>query len=97
MRAVGVASGVTWSTELGVQRYGELNADAPVGTERGSECLVDQLDSEGVGIALGLADDQLARKQLEPLTGLEHALVDQVVVLGPRPAAGARICRLHAV
>jgi hypothetical protein len=56
---------------------------------------MDQLDSEGVGITLGLANDQLARKQLEALVGLKHPLVDQPVILDPRPSADAGIGRLH--
>jgi hypothetical protein len=56
---------------------------------------VDQLDREGVGIALRFADDQLARKQLEALTGREYPLVDQAGIFDARPAADAGICRLH--
>jgi hypothetical protein len=51
--------------------------------------------AEGVGIALGLANDQLTRKQLEALVGLKHSLVDQPVIFDPRPSADAGIGRLH--
>jgi len=56
---------------------------------------MNEFDGEGVGIALRLADDQLARKQLEALAGLKDALVDQAVIFDACPAADARICRLH--
>ncbi len=78
-----------------VQRNGKLDADTPFCAERGSERFVDQLDGEEVGIALGLAHDELPRKQLEALARLKHTLIAQAVRFHPRPAAGARICRLH--
>jgi hypothetical protein len=81
---------------LVVQGYGKLGPDAPFRAESGPERLLDQLDREGVGIALGLADDELARKQLEAFSGLKYPVVDQPVIFDSRPAADAGVCRLHA-
>jgi hypothetical protein len=72
-----------------------LSPDAPLWTEGSSEGFVNHFDSEGVEIALRLANNQLARKQLQALSGLKDPLIDEAVIFDARPAAGARVCRLH--
>jgi len=78
-----------------VEGHGELSPDAPLRAKSGSEGFVNQFDSEGVGIALRLADNQLPREQLEALARLKDPLIDEAVIFDARPAPGAWVCRLH--
>src|SRR5207244_6517433 len=72
-----------------VQRDGSLRAHEPARTERRTQRVLDQTDGRVVRLALRLADDQLAAQQLDRLARLEHADLDQPIVLGARPAAPA--------
>jgi hypothetical protein len=48
-----------------------------------------------VGAVLRLGDDDLAAQQLDRVSGMEHADLDQPIVLGPRPLASSHRI-LHA-
>lgn len=65
-----------------------LKADDPALTEGRAERIPGETNRSGVRAALGLGDDHLAADQLDRLVLVEHAQLDEPVVLVPGPASG---------
>src|SRR5437867_3550521 len=68
-----------------VERDRRLRAHVPALAERAREHALDEPDRGVVGRALRLRHQQEAVDQLDTITGLEHALVDEALVLHALP------------
>ena len=77
-----------------IERYGQLNSDEPPRRQDGPHGIVDRADRRGMIGAVRLGDDELTSDELERLT-LEHAEVDQSVVLHSGPVPERQRCLLH--
>src|SRR6266536_3838394 len=71
-----------------VERDRELRVDLPGIAERAPQRGQHAPDRRRVPASLRLADDQQAVEELQALAGLEHAQVDQPLVLDARPVPG---------
>ena len=85
MSVFGAASGATASSTSSVR----VVPDLPVWAKRASKRLFDESNGRVVWTALRLRDDERAPEQLDRIASLEDADLDQSVVFGSGPLAGA--------